>query len=472
MQFESKSHSIEELMGLRANQLLSANPEYQRGAVWSLTQKRKLIDSILRGYPLPLLYVHHVEKNIGGYGGSRLEIIDGQQRLNAIWEFQQGAFKLFDPKLDAKEARFPRFVTEQACTWGRRDFEGLSESDRQRFLGTSLNIAIIRTDSDLEVRDLFIRLQSGLPLNHQETRDAWPGGFPEFILRLAGKANVAKYAGHEFFQLPTVGSKGEDRGKQRQLAAQTVMLLMHRWERGAGSHTDIGASQLTDFYYENLDFDAGGTDAAKIIRLFDKAKALLTGQKIARLKGHDVIHMMLLIDDLLDTYTRGWEDDFVPALNTFMARVASASKDAKAGLQPPYWVEYGQLTRTSSDSRETIGRRHNFYAREMRSLLPNLQSKDPVRLFGPLERHVIWYGQHRRCAVCKSTLDLSECETHHVEEHSKGGGTVIENGAAVHKECHPKGAANTAAFAKLWPARRDELRVSPDHLFLQELGLA
>lgn len=470
MKFEANTKRIDQLIELRAKQLLSANPEYQRGVVWTLLQKRKLIDSILRGYPLPLLYLHHVENTVDGYGGARLEIIDGQQRLNAIWEFQQGAFKLFDPKEDAKEARFPRFVTEQACTWGRKDFDGLLQADRERFLSTTLNVATIRTESDLEVRDLFIRLQSGLPLNHQETRDAWPGGLTEFVLRLAGKANVAKYSGHEFFQLPSVGGKGEDRGKQRQLAAQTVMLLMHRWERGAGQYTDISASQLTDFYYENLDFDAGGSSAKRVARIFDKAHSLLVGQKIARLKGHDVIHMALLLDDLLDEYTRGWEDDFVAALNAFMGRVATASKEAKSGVQSPYWVEYGQLTRTSSDSKDTIARRHSFYSKEMRALLPHLQQKDPVRLYGPLERHVLWYEQHRKCAVCQSALDLADCEVHHVEEHSKGGGTTMENGAAVHKECHPKG-PSTAPFAAIWPERRKELRLAPEQKLLHELGL-
>ena len=38
---------------------------------------------------------------------------------------------------------------------------------------------------------------------------------------------------------------------------------------------------------------------------------------------------------------------------------------------------------------------------------------------------------------------------HHVEEHGKGGRTTLENGAPVHKDCHPKG-SKAAEFAELW----------------------
>jgi len=48
---------------------------------------------------------------------------------------------------------------------------------------------------------------------------------------------------------------------------------------------------------------------------------------------------------------------------------------------------------------------------------------------------------------------MPNLEIHHVEEHSKGGQTTLENAALVHrKDCHPKGAEATADFAKKWAA--------------------
>ena len=80
------------------------------------------------------------------------------------------------------QARFPNFVKEQDCPWGRRDFHSLSDEIREQFLRTELPVAMITSDDENEVRDLFVRLQAGLPLNPQEKRDVHPGNFTEFIL--------------------------------------------------------------------------------------------------------------------------------------------------------------------------------------------------------------------------------------------------------------------------------------------------
>ena len=69
------------------------NPEYQRGEVWTRSQQRKLIDSIFRGYQLPIFYLQDtsVEYSDGGRW-DRLEIIDGQQRVNALRGYVKGDF--------------------------------------------------------------------------------------------------------------------------------------------------------------------------------------------------------------------------------------------------------------------------------------------------------------------------------------------------------------------------------------------
>jgi tRNA-dihydrouridine synthase B len=207
--------TVGELIELKKVNMLTANPEYQRGAVWSRTQQRKLIDSVMRGYPLPLIYLHHIKKQVAGMSREDLEIIDGQQRINALYEFSEGAFTLFDPVKDDEVARFPAFIKAQPCAWAGKNSDQLDPELRRRFLETELTVAMIETDQINEVRDLFVRLQSGLPLNAQETRDAWPGQFTEFVLKLGGKPELPRYPGHDFFTR-TLGMKpGSDRGKTR-----------------------------------------------------------------------------------------------------------------------------------------------------------------------------------------------------------------------------------------------------------------
>ena len=211
MQATQNIRTIDDLVTLKKNGMLLANPEYQRGAVWSRPQQRKLIDSVMRGYPLPLIYLHYIKKQVAGMASEGLEIIDGQQRINALYDFAEGAFPLFDPVKDDAVARFPAFIKALPCPWAGKNFDQLDENLRERFLLTPLTVAMIETDQVNEVRDLFVRLQSGLPLNAQETRDAWPGQFTEFILKVGGKPELARYPGHEFFR-KTLGMKpGTDR---------------------------------------------------------------------------------------------------------------------------------------------------------------------------------------------------------------------------------------------------------------------
>ena len=171
MEMTRQDYSVEELLDLFKNQMLKANPEYQRGLVWTRSQRKKLIDSVMRGYPLPLIYLHYIKRAVAGMQREDLEIIDGQQRINALHEFGEGAWKLFHPIQDDAEARFPNFIKAQPCPWGGKEFASLDGAEKNRFLNTKLSIAKIETDDANEVRDLFVRLQSGLPLNAQETRD-------------------------------------------------------------------------------------------------------------------------------------------------------------------------------------------------------------------------------------------------------------------------------------------------------------
>ena len=117
MKMKRHEFTVQDLLDFYDNQMLKANPEYQRGIVWSVAQKKKLIDSLMRGYPLPLIYLHHIKRTVAGAQRDDFEIIDGQQRINSLHEFREGAHKLFDPLKDDQEGKFPNFLKAQPCPW-------------------------------------------------------------------------------------------------------------------------------------------------------------------------------------------------------------------------------------------------------------------------------------------------------------------------------------------------------------------
>ena len=107
--------------------------------------------------------------------------------------------------------------------------------------------------------------------------------------------------------------------------------------------------------------------------------------------------------------------------------------------------------RVNTDRADTILRRHQFFAEKMHSFLEP-QLKDPTRIFGALEREVIYYRDKKKCQLprCGGEVAWNDQEIHHVQQHSKGGATAMNNGALMHEHCHPKGAKATAAFAEYW----------------------
>ena len=58
--------TVRDLVDLRKSEMARPNPEYQRGIVWTRDQQMKLIDSVMRGYQLPIIYLHDIKRTIAG----------------------------------------------------------------------------------------------------------------------------------------------------------------------------------------------------------------------------------------------------------------------------------------------------------------------------------------------------------------------------------------------------------------------
>jgi len=81
--------SLESLYTRYTKGAFIVNRRYQRKLVWKIEEKQKLIDSIKRSLPIPLILLAESD----GPAPGTLEIIDGLQRLNAITSFIENEFK-------------------------------------------------------------------------------------------------------------------------------------------------------------------------------------------------------------------------------------------------------------------------------------------------------------------------------------------------------------------------------------------
>src|SRR2546421_10224449 len=80
---KTTTKSILDIQNLYANGNLKLEPCFQRQSVWTERDRAKLIDSILRNYPLPAIFLYKRQED----GDLVYDVIDGKQRLESIFMF-------------------------------------------------------------------------------------------------------------------------------------------------------------------------------------------------------------------------------------------------------------------------------------------------------------------------------------------------------------------------------------------------
>lgn len=101
----SQPTSIQSVYAWYREDKLFVNRRYQRKLVWTLHEKQKLVESILKKYPVPAILIAEREDLPGTY-----EIIDGLQRLHAIVSFIETSF----PDLDQRYFDIQHFPTAKS----------------------------------------------------------------------------------------------------------------------------------------------------------------------------------------------------------------------------------------------------------------------------------------------------------------------------------------------------------------------
>ncbi len=158
------------------------DPPYQRkGGLWSTTDKAFLIDSIINGFDIPKLYLADYQFGQSELNRAKLPyaIIDGKQRLEAIFDFFDGSLAL-DSKF---RWRFDKDLRLGGLTL--KDLRSRYPSVAEEFENASLTIMSVFTNDETLINELFVRLNRSKALTGAEVRNAMPGSVPNVIRELA-----------------------------------------------------------------------------------------------------------------------------------------------------------------------------------------------------------------------------------------------------------------------------------------------
>lgn len=154
--FDSRTYSINDFVEWERQKQLELNPTFQRRPVWSEKAKSFLMDTIIRGKPIPKFFIRQ-KINVTTRTSAR-EVVDGQQRLRTILSYIKDGFVI---------------SRSQNAEFGGKRFSQLPEEVQSQLLSYEIAVDLLINLPDKEVLDIFSRLNSyAVILNEQEKLNA------------------------------------------------------------------------------------------------------------------------------------------------------------------------------------------------------------------------------------------------------------------------------------------------------------
>jgi hypothetical protein len=393
----------------RRKKSTNVNPHYQRGSVWTEKNNQLLIDTMLRGYDIPKIYLTNSSEDEFEY-----EVIDGQQRLRAVWGFYNDEYVLGE---DSRSL-------PMGDLFGKK-YSELSDDIKDKLAEYELSIVIIEDTDDEEIRDLFLRLQEGKTLNPPEKRNAMVGDMRDFI------ANLSK--DHKVFQV-TIPKK-DNRNLYADWLSHVVCLEL------AGGATDMKAQNLKKMYEDNKNFDKNSKHAKNIKKILDFiSEAFMVKTQELGIKW-GFVDFYLLISLLMKVYIlKDKEQNFASFYVGFEGDRRSVEDAAELIDSGDSWskdlYKYIDAFNKSGGLRKNIETRNNVYTRKLFKEISSLETKDIQRFFDKNQKIVMWRRDGGQCKICHCKVEFDDMHADHIKPHSKGGKTTIENGQTLCAPCN------------------------------------
>ena len=166
---QHQQYPISDLFGWIKSKELVLSPQFQRADIWTSSAQSYFIDTLLRGLPIPSIYIRLVTDR--ETKTSYREVVDGQQRLATIVKFIDGKLTL----------------DKRAKEFYGKTYDTLDDEDQERFLAYQMSVEQLFGADDDTVLDIFHRINAyGISLNKQELRHGkFQGGRYKGEFRLA-----------------------------------------------------------------------------------------------------------------------------------------------------------------------------------------------------------------------------------------------------------------------------------------------
>jgi len=381
---------------------------YQReSGTWKKTDEQYLIDTILRGFVMPPIFLH--EKRDKDF------IVDGQQRLNTIWKFRDDKKKLGLSDKYSKDIINDDKNKQKNNGNGAYYYTELHKDWQNRFDSYQIAVIYLRDYVDEEIRDLFRRLQHGKPLIPGEILNAYPG---DIVI------TMRKLADHKFFtDIVTLGPK---RYKHYYIAAQLMFLESEGIKY-------ISPYYIYNFFEKNENLNQNSRVYSRVNKVLNYlTDAFQTKTPEIRKPGW-IITLYLLTAYLLENYAiNNQKDNLKKFFTEFYQNIANSSTIGDKEL-----IDFNFAISRGTTSQSNIKLRYDTIIKRFLDKY-NPAILDENRLFTNDQKISIFRRDQEKCQVCGKKLIFGNSDTqfHHKDKYIEGGRTEIDKGLLICRSCH------------------------------------
>lgn len=415
-----ENRTVTDIVNLYEDGLLNLEPGFQRQSVWAERDRAKLMDSVLRNFPLPAVFFYRRQEN----GHIYYDVIDGKQRIESILMFMgvmRGRYKV-QTQLPGQEE------------FGEVDWARLCKKQLQHLV-TGYRIPVIEVDGDIgEIIEVFVRINStGKALTPQEKRHAqyYNSNFLREADRLARRHQAT------LVKAKVLGQGQIARMKHVELMCE-LMLSAHQGDvinRKAALDRVMGASTFTVAQIRKASAQVT-TALNRIGKMFPKLHTTRLRQ-LTDFYTLVVLFMKFEMEGLILTDRRrnllAW--DLLETLSVNVDKVRENQRKA-VGSKPEQEI-YRDYLLTVSQMSDDLNQRRKREG-HLRNILGSLfAKKDSQRGFTAEQRRIIWSTTaQRKCKGCHCVLTWQDFTIDHIAPHSKGGRSRLDNAALLCRSCN------------------------------------
>ncbi|MFH1591966.1 MAG: DUF262 domain-containing protein [Candidatus Woesearchaeota archaeon] len=373
---------------------------YQRPAgAWTTQDNACLIDSILRGEPIPIFFLNELTDEKIYY------IVDGQQRLHAIKLFHDNKLKLHK-KFSGEENHGKTFNGENP----------LFDEQREKFLNYTLNFHILEDYDDERIRLIFSRLQRGKPLTLGERLNALPGNI------VLSMREIAKHP----FMDKSIGIS-----KERYGAFPDAARILFYEKSG---QKDSGTPAILSFFDENQTLTKESKEYRNTLKTLNFLRKCFPEENYQFLSKHAwVFSVYTMVRELSLSYSLVDKEKMIrDFVENFHNKVYSEDRRRS---NPTYQRFYDNVR--GGWSEKIIALRRNLLIREFLEKC-KLEELDEKRQISDEEK-IAAFEKNSKCELCgKSFKDYKEPEYHHKIRHVDGGKSELGNIMVLCEKCHDR----------------------------------